>query len=320
MHLIDQYGSSIKHIEEDAFGEIIKVEGMPEMDDLLSVSSGYGELVKQFGIFWSEHSFDCVLCLGDRFEMSAAIQASIPFELKLVHLHGGETTLGATDNIYRHQITLASKLHFVATRLFKNRVAEITGSDNNVHCVGALSLSELEDMSLPHWEGICEEFSIPNLPFILVTFQFAIDVAKAMKELAKRWVMVITMPNADVQGTVYRKMLLELKSGHPDKVHLIENFGREKYFAAMKASEFLLGNTSSGILEAASFGKYVVNVGNRQKGRLQSRNILNSTFNSSEIIRFSIEASEMGAYMGSNIYYQKNTARNILNILKSAQL
>lgn len=330
-HLIEKYGSTVNHIEMDDFGSTLRVGGMPDKDDLLSISLGYGELVKQFSTFWSEHSFDYVLCLGDRFEMSAAIQASIPFEVSLAHLHGGETTLGATDNIYRHQITLAAKLHFVAAPSFKNRVMHITGSENNIHCVGALSLSELEHINLPRWEDICKEFSIPNLPFVLVTFhpetvgvkkniQFAIEAAKAIEALTQHWNFVVTMPNADVQGSVYREMLIKLQNRNPNKVHLIENFGREKYFAAMKTCKFLLGNTSSGILEAASFGKYVVNIGDRQKGRLQSQNILNASFISSDITQCAIKASEMGDYIGANLYYQENTVVNILDILKSVEL
>lgn len=331
MHLMKKHGSTVSVIESDNFGFIHKVEGMPDNDDLLSVSSGYGDIVKQFSVFWSEYTFDCVLCLGDRFEMSAAIQASIPFGVYLAHLHGGETTLGATDNIYRHQITLAAKLHFVATRAFGKRVSQIIGSSENVYCVGSLSLSGLEEMNLPKWEEVCKEFSIPNLPFVLVTFHpetvspeknvhFAYEVAKAIEALTQQWYFVITMPNADVQGSVYREMLLELKKNNPSKVNLIESLGKEKYFAAMKASQFLLGNTSSGILEAASFGKYVVNIGDRQKGRLQSKNVFNSAFDSTEIFKSAIKASEMKQYKGANAYYQANSARNVLNILKSAEL
>lgn len=331
MHLMKKYGATAKQIEKDRFGIIHHISGMPERDDLLSISSGYGELIKQFSYFWSENSFDYVFCLGDRFEMSAAIQASIPFEVPLVHLHGGETTLGATDNIYRHQITLAAKLHFVAAPLFKKRVSQIIDSEDNIHCVGALSLSELEKMDLPNWEEVCNESSIPNSPFVLVTFhpetvgsekntQFSMEAAKAIEALTQKWNFVITMPNADVQGSVYREMLIELQMNYPNKVYLIENFGKEKYFAAMKASEFLLGNTSSGILEAATFGKYVVNVGDRQGGRLQSQNVINASFDASEITQSAIKASEMGEYNGTNLYQQKATAVSILTILKSAKL
>ena len=97
-------------------------------------------MVVSFAEFWSENKYDVVLALGDRWEMSAAVQASIPFEVKIGHIHGGETTLGATDNIYRHQITLASTYHFTAAEVFSERVISILGSDKNVHTVGSISL------------------------------------------------------------------------------------------------------------------------------------------------------------------------------------
>ena len=100
---------------------------------------------------------------------------------------------------------------------------------------------------------------------------------------------------------------------------ILRRFGKEKYFAAMKASEILLGNTSSGILEAASFGKYVVNIGDRQKGRLQSGNILNSTFVANQIIKNAYQAIGLGRYTGDNVYHHENTATKILKILNSIE-
>ena len=99
----------------------------------------------KFSEFWNNNKYIIVLCLGDRFEMSAAVQASIPFNVSLAHIHGGETTLGAIDNIYRHQITLASKYHFVSTELNKRKVKELTGTEKNIYNVGSLSLSEIEN-------------------------------------------------------------------------------------------------------------------------------------------------------------------------------
>lgn len=331
MHLMSKYGSTLSLIEKDQFGQIHQVTGMPSSDDVLSVTEGYGDLIKQFGKFWSTNRFDHVICLGDRFEMSAAVQASIPFEVSLAHVHGGETTLGATDNIYRHQITLASKFHFTATDQFRDKVIELIGEKDNVYSVGALSLDGLKEVALPDWKSVCLEYDLPDNPFILITIhpetvgaqkntQFAKETLRALLEISNRWNLVITMPNADVEGSVYREMLLGLKKKKSEKVHLIENFGREKYFSAMKACDFLLGNTSSGILEAASFGKCVVNIGDRQKGRLQSKNVINVPFNSNEIVKGAINAGQASLFEGKNLYHKENTAINILNILRGAKL
>ena len=134
--------------------------------------------------------------------------------------------------------------------------------------------------------------------------------------LQKNIFLVITMPNADTLGSVYRQELEALKHEYPNRVLLIENFGKVNYFSAMYYAKFLIGNTSSGIIEAASFGKYVVNVGNRQKGRAQSKNILDATFNSNDIILKSNEAIKLGEFEGSNIYFKEGAVNTIIKIIK----
>jgi GDP/UDP-N,N'-diacetylbacillosamine 2-epimerase (hydrolysing) len=124
------------------------------------------------------------------------------------------------------------------------------------------------------------------------------------------------MPNADTMGTVYRDELYRLKEKRVDSVLLIENFGKENYFSAMYYSEFLLGNTSSGIIEAASFNKNVINVGDRQKGRAQSNNIINSNFSSSEIIKAFNKCLSLKPYSGDNVYYKAGSAKKIVKKIK----
>jgi GDP/UDP-N,N'-diacetylbacillosamine 2-epimerase (hydrolysing) len=125
------------------------------------------------------------------------------------------------------------------------------------------------------------------------------------------------MPNADTFGTEFRRVKELLKREFPDKIVLVENFGKTNYFTAMKYCKFLLGNTSSGIIEAASFGKYVVNVGNRQKGRAGSDNILQTSFTVEDIVSKAFQANSMGKYTGVNIYYKPNAVKNIVSILKA---
>ena len=125
-----------------------------------------------------------MFALGDRFEMSAAVQANIPFEIKFAHLHGGETTLGAVDNIYRHQITLASKLHFTAAEEFSERVEQLINKNDCIFNVGALSLSNINDFELPKWVSVCEKFQLPSVPFILSTFHpETVELEKNIEDL-----------------------------------------------------------------------------------------------------------------------------------------
>jgi GDP/UDP-N,N'-diacetylbacillosamine 2-epimerase (hydrolysing) len=139
---------------------------------------------------------------------------------------------------------------------------------------------------------------------------------EAILQISSSLMIVITMPNADTLGTVFRNEIIKCKEEFPDKIICIENFGKQNYFSAMYFSKLLLGNTSSGIIEAASFGKYVVNVGNRQRGRLQSKNILNAKFERKEMISAVREAVKLGEFKGQNLYRKSGTVNKIIEILK----
>ncbi|WP_428741973.1 UDP-N-acetylglucosamine 2-epimerase [Tenacibaculum sp.] len=326
MHLQKQHGYTINNIKRDAFGEIHEIEGMPINDDVIDISEGYGNVLINFAQYWNNHSYDYVFALGDRFEMSAAVQAGIPFQIKFAHLHGGETTLGAIDNIYRDQITLASKLHFVSTQKFADRVELITNKIDSVHNVGALSLDGIENLKLPSWDSVREKFNIPDKKFILVTVHpetvaieknelFSKELYKALESLSKKYLIVITSSNADTLGKIYRDLAFLLKKNNPENICLIDSFGKENYFAAMEASEFLLGNTSSGILEAASFGKYVINLGDRQAGRLRNENVIDVKFDKEDILKSVKEIIKKETYRAGNFYFKENTADNIIKII-----
>ncbi len=326
MHLQKQHGETIKEIESDKYGHIHKVQGMPFNDTPFDISRGYGKLIIEFSNYWNENQFDCVLALGDRFEMSAAIQAGIPFRVVFAHLHGGETTLGAIDNIYRHQITLASKIHFVATDIFRDKIIEITGDAQRVFNVGALSIDGLNNLILPEWNDVRVKFDIPDKPFILVTFHpetnefennelYSLIIFETLAELCQFNHIVITLANADTMGKYFRDMAFKLKKEYAGSITIVNSFGKENYFSAMKSSKFLLGNTSSGILEAASFGKFVINVGKRQEGRLRSDNVFDVNFIKDEIINCVKRIEENLVYDGSNKYFKNDTAENIIKEL-----
>ena len=327
MHLSQFHGYTLNEIEKGHYKKIHKISSLISNDDEQAIATAYGLTVLKFADFWVMNTYDWVLCLGDRFEMSAAVQAGIPFGVKFAHLHGGETTLGAIDNIYRHQISLASTLHFTATDAYKNKIIDITGSKKGVYIEGALSLDNIHSFEAINEDTFYHKFNIPKKDFALVTFQpetvasksniaYALAMKEALSEIVVDINLVITMPNADTLGTVYRQAKEALQRDYPNNIVLIENFGKVNYFSAMKYAKFLIGNTSSGIIEAASFRKYVVNVGERQKGRAQSDNILDCSFNAKDIISTTKKAQSLGNYLGENIYYKPNVADNIISILK----
>ncbi len=326
-HLSKSHGYTLNDIEKDGYNCIQTISSLISNDDEQSIASSYGLTVLKFADFWENHIYDLVFCLGDRFEMSAAVQAGIPFGVCFAHIHGGETTLGAIDNVYRHQITLASKLHFSSLKVYQNRIIELLGVDENIYTVGSLSLEEIKSFVPIEKNKFHKIFNIPQQEFGLVTFHpetvafkennyFATEMKLALKEIINSINLVITLPNADTLSSEYRKVLNEVKFEHSEQVVLIENFGKINYFSAMYYAKVLIGNTSSGIVEAASFGKYVINVGDRQKGRTQSDNIIDTNFISNDIIAKTQKALQLGRYDGNNVYFKEGSADAIIKIIK----
>ena len=326
-HLSKIHGFTLNEIENGNYSKIHCISSLIANDDEQAVATSYALTALKFADFWQYNKFDLVFCLGDRFEMSAAVQASIPFNVEFAHLHGGETTLGAIDNIYRHQISLASNLHFTAGELFSDRVIELIGHNKNVYTVGSLSLNEIENFQPINKTKFFEKFKLPNKDFALITFHpetvniemnqyFANEMRKALSQVASKLYLVITMPNADTMGSVFRMQIEQLKNEFSTQVMCIENFGKENYFSAMYYAKLLIGNTSSGIIEAASFGKYVVNVGDRQKGRMQSDNIINTSFNHQNIIEAVDKAIVKKTFTGNNKYFNQHTADLIIHHIK----
>lgn len=328
MHLSKSHGYTVAQIEQDQYQTIHKISSLLSNDDEQAIATSYGLTIFKFADFWQRNKYDLVFCLGDRFEMSAAVQSGIPFGVKYAHIHGGETTLGANDNIYRHQITHASILHFTATDLFSKKIISLTDSSVNVHMVGSLSLDGIEMFKPIEKSFFYNKFKIPNREFALVTFhpetfsphlnkKFAHEMRIALAQISTKLFIVITMPNADTRGSDFRLEIEYLKKDYPEQIICVENFGKINYFTAMHYAKLLIGNTSSGIIEAASFGKYVINVGDRQKGRLQNANVINANFSSDDIFKKTLEVLNMGTYQGDNIYWKEGTAQKIISIIKN---
>jgi GDP/UDP-N,N'-diacetylbacillosamine 2-epimerase (hydrolysing) len=322
------HGETISEIQDAGFNKIDLIQSLLLNDNPNGISTSYGLTVTKFADYWSENKFDLVFCLGDRFEMSAAVQAGIPFGIKFVHIHGGETTLGAIDNIYRHQITLASTIHFSSAEDYKRKIGTIIGDDAHVYNVGSLSLDGIDDFQFMEEYEFRNKFKIPDKPYVLITFhpetvkpgknqEYSLEMKSVLDELSEEYFLVITMPNADTNGKIFRNAIEELRNEIPEQILCIENFGKTNYFNAMKYSDLLLGNTSSGIIEAASFGKYVVNVGNRQKGRARGENVIDCEFEADDILHAVSKVKGLGSFEGTNIYRKSNTANTIIDTLKN---
>jgi len=324
-HIKKQFGRTVEEIVKDGYTIDEQIDNLKYGDSPKDIALNYAHTATLFAEIWAKSNYDCVLCLGDRFEMAAAVNAGIPFGVYFAHIHAGETSMGAIDNIYRDQISLAAKLHFVSIEGFKKRIEHITGSRDTAFYSGAIALENLKNIPILSVTEFEKKWGVDlSKPTILVTVHpetiqpernenHIKELQKALRELVQETQVLATMPNADTLGLSYRKMFNDMRE--LDNLKIFENLGTRSYFSAMKHCAVLLGNTSSGIIEAASFGKYVINLGERQKGRAHGRNVIHTPFNSSDICGV-VKKYLNSTYTGKNIYESPEGIKHVIKTLK----
>lgn len=330
-HTSKFHGYTIDEIHDQGFEVRYKLPTLLTCDSEEGISTSTALCALKFSSFWATHKeeFDLVLCLGDRFEMFAAVSAGVPFGVKFVHFCGGDISLGAIDNVYRDCLTRFSSIHFPTTPKCAERVNKLKTENEPVKAVGLLSLDDINNLELLSKEEFKKQWGIDlAIPSILITFhpetvgpekniRHSEIIYEALLGLGKNYQLIVTMPNADTEGYIFREVLFKLKELLPDKVFLIENFGRTSYFSCMKYSKLLIGNSSSGISEAASFNKYAINVGSRQKGRETGLNTFNADFDATEIIALAIKILKDPDFKGENIYKKRGGVDEIITTIKN---
>ena len=328
-HLSSKHGHTVDAIRTDGFEASHCLDTMPEGDKPEHIAVAMGKTMQVFAEFWKTqgHRFDVILCLGDRYEMFAAVAAAAPFGLNIAHVHGGETTLGAIDNAFRHSITLFSRMHFVSTEAYSERVRQLHDTPQPVYVVGALSLDNVRELQLMTTAEFNTAFGFSvDSSTILCTFhpetvnpeqneQLGHELIEAIRQLTE-YRFLITLPNADTYGDTLRRMLIEAFA-QDSRVQLAENLGTLGYMSAMKHCAMLLGNTSSGIIEAASFEQYVIDLGDRQKGRAHGLNVLHAPVQRDAILAAVKDAAARGKWKGGNLYALGGAAIKMMNALES---
>ena len=168
-HMSKIYGDSLADIKSEDIDKIIKIDQLNKNFLKKDIAISMSETILQFSSIWEQHKFDLVFALGDRFEMFAAVASGVPFNTKFAHLHGGEKTLGAIDDVFRHSITHMSSLHLTSSKNHSTRVSELLGSDSNIHNVGAMALHNIQKNSLEQRDVFLKRLGVPNDSFALVT-------------------------------------------------------------------------------------------------------------------------------------------------------
>lgn len=331
-HLSPYHGYTIDNIMKDGFAVDHKIESLLIGDSEEGISSSMGLTTLKFAQFWEKYgkNYDIVLALGDRFEMFSAVAASIPFNMIIAHIHGGEETVGAIDNKFRHSITFMSKIHFTSHDLYRKRIIKMLNNPDYVYTVGALSLDNLKQIELLDKDSFKLKYNIDiTIPSVLVTMhpetvalsmnkKYAQILGDTLFHLSDKYQIIITMPNADTEGNIYRHKFIELKEILNERIKIIENFGTLGYFSCMKLSNFLIGNSSSGIIEASSLQKWVINLGDRQRGRICGENVINSQIEKSSILKkINLIESKPKNMSFTNPYYHGGASHKIINYLLS---
>jgi UDP-hydrolysing UDP-N-acetyl-D-glucosamine 2-epimerase len=252
-------------------------------DSPRGVGASMGRGVERFAALYAAGGLDAILLLGDRFEMLAAAAAAVPFPLPLVHVHGGEISEGAFDDRIRHALTKLAHLHFVATERSAARVRQMGEEDWRVSVSGAPALDALRGFRPAGRAELERRLGITLSPDPLLvtlhpaTLEYACAEAQAEALVAALTAcdrpIVVTAPNADPGGQAIAAILRRFVSGRAGAVY-VESLGQHGYFSMMRVAAALVGNSSSGLIEAPSFGLPVVNIGSRQRGRERAANVL----------------------------------------------
>lgn len=293
MHLAPEFGETVKMIEADGYPIAERIETLMSSDSPEGVAKAMGLGLLGFSQAFARSRPDVLVVLGDRFDMYPAALAALPFNIPVAHIHGGEVSFGAIDDALRHSITKLSHLHFVSTETYAHRVVQMGEEPWRVAVSGAPALDDLEKQPRLSAQEIEKRFGVSlQTPPLLVTFhpvtleyehtgEQVAELLAAIEESA--FPVIFTAPNADTAGRIVRAAVKSYVAKH-DNAWLVENFGQLAYFSMLPLAAAMVGNSSSGIIEAASFHLPVVNIGNRQAGRVRGANVIDAGHTRAEIL------------------------------------
>lgn len=328
-HLSGNHGFTVQEIENDGFHIDKKVDILLQGSSSASISKSMGLAMIGFGEYFEENQLDYLMVLGDRYETLAVCCAAMNARIPIIHLHGGEVTEGAVDEAIRHSITKMSLYHFTSTEDYRKRVIQLGEAPERVFNVGAVGVENvLNEPKFSRAElSSMLEFDLDK-PYSVVTFHPVTlegDCEEQCKILLeaisqfKDYQFIITGANADCGGEVINRILQEYANNN-DNVYFTYSLGMKRYLSALDNAAFVLGNSSSGIIEAPSFGIPTINIGNRQKGRIQAASVINCDTKTEEIIE-AIKKAMSPEFRESikdvkNPYGNGDTSKKIVDILE----
>lgn len=323
-HLSHKHDYTIRDIEADGFPIAQTIPILSEDNTEYGISLTMANALKGFADCFRNCRLDMLIMSGDRTETLAIACAAMNERIPIGHIHGGEVTAGAVDDCVRHALSKMSYLHFTSTELYRKRVIQLGESPERVFCVGSLGTENILHAPLLSEKEIRREIGIPSgVPYAVVTFHpvtLEQSVSEQVNELCaalekyNEIYYVITEANADTGGDIVNEILRNFAAEHKN-TFFVANLGMVRYLSAVKYARFVLGNSSSGIIEAPVLGTPTVNIGDRQSGRMMAKTIVNCQPVKDDIVKAIAQAVQMD-HIASYEYGDGTTSGKIVAIIK----
>ena len=319
-HLSSEFGNTIKEIKKDRIKKIIKKKILNKKFKDAKIDSYIAESVKITKDVISKKRPDVVVILGDRYELLGCAIAAMVSRVPIAHIHGGEVTAGAFDDSIRHSITKLSHLHFPCHEKYKQRLIQLGENPKSIFNYGSLGAHAISKLKFVKKKDIEKILKIKfEKKIILVTFH-PVTLEKYMAEFhiknlinflnkLENTTIIFTSPNFDNERNILKKEIFNFVK-KKNNVYFFHSLGSKLYLSLMKISYMVIGNSSSGVLETPSFGTRTINIGNRQKGRILSDNIVNCDYDYKSINKAYLKLAKIYKKK-SNPFFKKNTSINI---------
>jgi GDP/UDP-N,N'-diacetylbacillosamine 2-epimerase (hydrolysing) len=334
MHLMSQFGLTYKEIEKEfKINKKINILSSSDTDKDISKSMGLAQI--SFAETFEELSPDIIVVLGDRYEIFSAVAAGMIARIPIAHIHGGESSEGAIDEAIRHSITKMSHLHFTASEEYKNRVIQLGEHPERVFNVGGMGIENINRLELLSKDEFEKSLNFKlNKKNILITFHPTTLENKTSKTQFKELLdavddlddtnIILTKSNSDSGGKIINKMIDDYVVQNNHKTVGFASLGQLRYLSAMQYIDAIVGNSSSGLIEAPSFKIGTINIGDRQKGRIKADSVIDCLPDKESIRNaFNILYSkkfQSGLETIQNPYDQGNSSKNVIKVLKTNPL
>ena len=335
MHLSPELGLTWQQIEADGFKIDRKVDMLLSSDSSVGISKSVGVGMIGFADVWQELQPDLLVVLGDRFEIFAAATAAMIARIPIAHIHGGEATEGLIDESIRHSISKMAQLHFTATETYRQRVIQLGEQPERVFNVGAAGLDNIEKLTLLDQtrleDALGFQFGARNL---MVTFHpVSLEQASAEQQFGQLLSaldtlpdtkIIFTKPNADSDGRVIIDMIDDYVAQHPQRTIAFTSMGQLRYLSALQYVDGMVGNSSSGLIEAPSFKIGTIDIGDRQRGRIKADSVIDCEPDCAAIVsaieQLYGEPFQTGLRELVNPYGQGGMAKKVLDVLRDFSL